>query len=130
MTNVDRKIASSETMSVSFGHGSDSTNNIQSAKTTAWMYTNGIEPANEVIASAIRSWTSAARRLVWSTTTGWWSGAVGGGVGLMLHAPPPRWTSTTRPSPRRCLDANQLQPRRRWGLIRVLSARYVDEQLD
>ena len=36
-TDVDRKIASSDTTSVSFGHGLDSTNNIHTAKATAWM---------------------------------------------------------------------------------------------
>ena len=72
MTNVDRKIASSDTMSVSLGHGSDSRKSIQQAKATMWMYTNGIDPANVVIASATRSWTFAARRAACSTTTGWW----------------------------------------------------------
>ena len=37
ITNVDRKIASSDTTSVSFGHGLGSTNTIQTAKATAWM---------------------------------------------------------------------------------------------
>ena len=59
MTNVDRKIASSETIRVSLGHGSDSTSSIQHANAAAWRYTNGIEPANPVMASATRSWASA-----------------------------------------------------------------------
>jgi hypothetical protein len=33
---ADRKIASSETTSVSLGHGSDSTRSIHTANTTAW----------------------------------------------------------------------------------------------
>jgi hypothetical protein len=37
MTNVERKIASSETIRVSFGHGFGSTNSIQSVKPTAWI---------------------------------------------------------------------------------------------
>jgi len=34
MTNVDRKIASSDTTSVSVGHGLDSKNSIQAANST------------------------------------------------------------------------------------------------
>src|SRR5204862_5517894 len=37
----------------------------------AWMYTNGIDPANVVIASAIFSWTSSARWAVIAALTGW-----------------------------------------------------------
>jgi hypothetical protein len=70
MTNVDRKIASSDTIRFSLGHGSDSTKSIQHAKTTMWMYTNGMDPANAVIESAMRSWTFAARRAACSMTTG------------------------------------------------------------
>ena len=35
------------------------------------MYTNGIEPANPVIASATRSWTSLLAERRAPTTTGW-----------------------------------------------------------
>ena len=55
------------------------------ASAAAWMYTNGMEPANAVIASATRSWTSAARRAACSTTTGWW-GCGGGTVRLSSWA--------------------------------------------
>src|SRR5690349_9390190 len=70
MTNVERKIASNDTISVSFGHGFFSIKIIQIANPTAWMYTNFIEPANAVIASATRSWMSAYRRSLCSTITG------------------------------------------------------------
>jgi hypothetical protein len=61
ITNVERKIASSETTNVSVGHGPPSATNIQTANTAACRYTNVIDPANAVIASATRSWTSALR---------------------------------------------------------------------
>ena len=37
MTKVDRKIASSDTISVSVGHGLDSMNSIQTVNSTMWM---------------------------------------------------------------------------------------------
>jgi hypothetical protein len=63
MTNVDRKMASSDTIRVNVGHGLFSMTNIQNAKSATCRYTNPIEPANRVIRSAILSCASAARLL-------------------------------------------------------------------
>jgi len=69
-TNVDRKIASRETQRVSVGQGLASRKIIQRAKPAAWTYMNGMDPANAVMASAIRNWTSAARCACCAVTTG------------------------------------------------------------
>ena len=55
ITNVDRKIASSETTRVNVGQGFFSNTNIQTANNTAWIQTKFIDPANAVIRSARRS---------------------------------------------------------------------------
>jgi hypothetical protein len=57
ITKVDKKIASRETMSVRVGQGLLSNTSIHTAKTTPCRYTNLIEPAKAVIASATRSWS-------------------------------------------------------------------------
>jgi hypothetical protein len=73
-TNVERKIASRETTRVSVGHGLRSRTSIHRPKAAAWMYTNGIDPANVVMASAIFSCTSSARCLRSAAVTGWTRG--------------------------------------------------------
>ena len=62
ITNVDRKIASSETIIVNSPNGYFSTPRpIHSPNHRMWMYTNVIDPENRVIWSAMRFWTSFAR---------------------------------------------------------------------
>nr|WP_232524853.1 hypothetical protein [Nocardioides mangrovicus] len=70
ITKVERKIASSDTTSVSVGHGLFSTTSIHTPNSTMCRYTNAIEPANLVIASATRFWMLSARRWANSTATG------------------------------------------------------------
>src|SRR6478672_22138 len=82
MTNVDRKIASSDTIRVSVGHGLFSKTSIHVANRTTWRYTKFIEPANAVIWSAIRSCTSAARFWNCVTTTGWCT-TLGSSLGMV-----------------------------------------------
>ena len=57
ITNVDRKIASSETIIVSSPNGYSRRQADPPANQMTWRYTNVIEPAKRVIASAIRFWT-------------------------------------------------------------------------
>ena len=71
ITNVDRKIASSETIIVSSPYGYDSTPSpIQPANQMMWRYTNVIEPAKRVIASASRFPNSSARSSASLTSAG------------------------------------------------------------
>src|SRR6476661_4622438 len=73
MTNVERKIASNDTINVRVGQGLRSKTSIHNAKIAACRYTKFMEPANDVILSAIRSCVSLARFCHWLTTAGWWS---------------------------------------------------------
>jgi hypothetical protein len=70
MTNVDKKIASSDTTNVSVGQGVFSRNNIHAANNAAWSQTKLIDPAKAVMRSAIRSWKLALRLIASSTTAG------------------------------------------------------------
>jgi hypothetical protein len=45
ITNVDRKIASRDTIRVRVGHGLFSMNSIQIVNSAMWRYTNCIDPA-------------------------------------------------------------------------------------
>src|SRR5205085_4632906 len=58
-------------MRVRVGHGLASNTTIHTANAAAWMYTNGMEPANVVMASAILSWTLSARCASIAAVTGW-----------------------------------------------------------
>jgi hypothetical protein len=85
ITNVDRKIASSDTIIVSSPKGYCSTlKPIHAANQTTWMYTNCIEPANRVIWSATR-FSRLCRRCSACLSS---AGLIGMGGGLMLTAPP------------------------------------------
>ena len=72
-------------MSVSVGHGLFSNTSIHTAKTTACRYTNLIDPAKPVIASATRSWTWADLRSASASIPGCWSSV--GWVGLIWRGP-------------------------------------------
>jgi hypothetical protein len=68
MTNVERKMASSETISLSVGPGLFSEHQLPDAEDHGMVQTNGIEPASRVIASATRAAAHAPRDLshAWS----------------------------------------------------------------
>src|ERR1041384_8796475 len=85
MTKVDKKIASSDTIIVSRPNGYFSTRNvIQTANQRRWMYTNIIEPANVVMASAIWFWRLSARSASFFMSAGCF-----GSIGVWMVMLPP-----------------------------------------
>src|SRR6266702_589235 len=95
ITKVDRKIASSDTIIVSSPKGYFSTRKpIQAANQMTWIYTNIIDPANRVIASAIRF-----SRLCLRSSACWSSAGLTGMGSARTLKPSSFWSWSARGGP-------------------------------